>query len=221
MLMAMNKLPGGSAKQRCLSLWGRLQEWCTEQKVEERLQNMVLTMLKQPGKFPKLRSSAAQCRALVPFGLKLSRDLLDASDGMESTARHAMNHLSQCYVSLSDSSIFFADALREHSTKFALLYCALETTATNDWSWRVKPKLHMFLELCSEGSRPATFWTYRDEDFGGSVSRLSRRRGGPLRAKAFSSNLLQRFKCAQPVLRMLDWLAFFAAVMKRFTGSLV
>ena len=130
-------------------------------------------------KFSQTQASAAQCRALVPFGLKLSRDLLDASDGMESTARHAMNHLSQCYVSLSDSSIFFADALREHSTKFALLYCALETTATNDWSWRVKPKLHMFLELCSEGSRPATFWTYRDEDFGGSVSRLSRRRGGP------------------------------------------
>ena len=67
---------------------------------------------------------------------------------------------------------------------------------------RVKPKMHLFLELCIEGGKPATCWTYRDEDWGGSVAKMSRRRGGLLSTAAYSSNLLDRFRMQQPMIRM-------------------
>ena len=57
----------------------------------------------------------------------------------------------------------------------------------------MKPKLHLLLELGLEGSNPSSSWTYRDEDFGGSMAHLSRRRGGLLKPLPTSSNLLRRF----------------------------
>ena len=101
------------------------------------------------------------------------------------------------------SAIFAADVLLVKSTKFALLYVALEAAEPGDKIWRVKPKLHMLLEVCAEGSKPATFWSYRDEDYGGIVAKMSRRRRGLLSIASCSSNVLNRFKMATPVIRMV------------------
>ncbi len=69
--------------------------------------------------------------------------------------------------------------------------------------WKIKPKLHLFLELCSvETTKPSLCWNYRDEDFGGSVARLARRRGGLLSARAFSQNLILMWSL-QPMLRFV------------------
>jgi hypothetical protein len=69
--------------------------------------------------------------------------------------------------------------------------------------WKIKPKLHLFLELCSvERTRPSLCWNYRDEDFGGSVARLARRRGGLLSASAFSRNLILMWSM-QPMIRIV------------------
>ena len=54
--------------------------------------------------------------------------------------------------------------------------------------------MHLFLELCSSGTEPQKFWNYRDEDFGGSVARLARRRGGMLCCSSTSRVVLQKFK---------------------------
>ena len=70
-------------------------------------------------------------------------------------------------------------------------------------NWKVKPKLHLFLELCSDGSQPSKTWTYRDEDWGGSVARMARRRGCVLTLPSFSSAILERFKMQQPIVRLL------------------
>ena len=87
--------------------------------------------------------------------------------------------------------------------RFALQYVSLRNAHADDpKAWRIKPELHMFLELCSEGPHPAKFWNYRDEDWGGSVARMARRRGGELHALTFSTNVLSRFKVQQPVIRM-------------------
>ena len=162
--------------------------------MHERLEKLTPTMLKQNKKAPKLRGYAAQVRALVPFAKELAEELLSPLDPLENAARVGIYHLDQCYQALSASSIFSPDILVEHSTKFALQYVALETAHAGTRNWRIKPKLHMFLELCSEGSRPSLFWTYRDEDFGGTVSRLARRRGGLCSAHGMSTNFLQRFR---------------------------
>ena len=202
LLLLSKKSRGTNSQQRVADLWSRIQNWYQEHYIEDRLQNLVETMLKQPKKAPKLRASAAQCRALVPFALQEANRLLDDSVPEEAAANNAMFHLEQCYRALSRDSIFAADVLREHSTKFTLQFVALERYADDPKRWRVKPKLHLFLHLCSDGSRPALFWTYRDEDYGGSVSSRSRRRGGLLSAQAFSSNLLNRFRM-QPMIRTM------------------
>ena len=202
LLLLSTKYAGNNVKDRVAILWGKIQEFYNEFDVQDRLQNLVDTMLKQPKKAPKLRASAAQCRALVPFAYREANRALDDNAPEEAAAKQAMYHLHQCYQALTRESIFAADVLREHSTKFALQYVALERFATAETKrWRIKPKLHLFLHLCSDGSRPALFWTYRDEDYGGAVSSRSRRRGGLLSAQAFSHNLLSRFRM-QPMLRM-------------------
>ena len=57
----------------------------------------------------------------------------------------------------------------------------------------MKPKMHLFLGRGKAG---------RDEDWGGSVAKMARRRGGLLSTAAFSSNVLHRFRMQQPVIRM-------------------
>ena len=203
-IMFVSKMEGGSHATRVNALWDRVQQFYTEKSVGDRLHNLLPTMLKQPKKSPKLRGSAAQVRALVPFALKCAEDLLAGGSPAEIAALVGTRHLSECYKALSHESIFFADVLRENSIAFALQYCALEQFFEHPKAWRVKPKLHLFLEICSEGSKPALFWTYRDEDFGGSVSRLARRRGGLLSVRAFSNNLLQCFRMQQPMVRMVE-----------------
>ena len=200
--MLLPKLPGANMNARVGSLWTRVQRFYEEQGVGDRLQNLTLKMIKQSKKSPKLRGGAAHVRALVPLGLQLAQEYLSGGTPVEEAAFQGMRRLSECYKALSHDSVFASDVLRRNATEFGLQYCALEAFSGGTKVWRVKPKLHMFLELCSEGSKPATFWTYRDEDFGGSMSRMARRRGGLLSVRAFSANLLQRFRIHQPMLRI-------------------
>ena len=93
--------------------------------MEDRLQTLTEKMLKQEGKAPKLRGSAAVVRALVPFARELADELLDRSNPVEDAARCGIYHLHQCYLALSSTAIF-AEGVMNQSTKFALQYVALE-----------------------------------------------------------------------------------------------
>jgi len=172
----MTKLDGRSLKEKCRALWQKLQRWYNETKCEDQLQNLVVTMIRQPGKAPKLRCSAAQCRALIPFAAKLCVELLDANVPVEEAALSAMENLHQCYQALSSRSIFSSDLLSECSLKFA----------------------DAFVLGILYGRKQA-----RGRGFRGVCDRFSHRRGGLLSVKSFSTNLLQRFKMAQPVIRMV------------------
>lgn len=195
-LVKYRLLPGNTEQARCVDLWRRVQEFYVSQGVSDRLQNLTLGMLCKKKGSPKLRCSAAQCRALVPFVDMLLRqpDLLDSDNNVHLAMRTAAMNLHECYKALSSNSIFWEDILNTSSRKFAAQYVALEGAGLRESEWRVKPKLHLFLELCSDGSRPAMFWTYRDEDFGGSCAAWARRRGGLLSPGATSKTLLSRFK---------------------------
>ena len=50
------------------------------------------------------------------------------------------------------------------------------------------------MELCSGSTEPAKFWTYRDEDFGGSIAKQSKMRGMWKRLGAFAAHGLDMFK---------------------------
>jgi len=201
--LLITKIPGNNLKTRTATFWLRLQNWYKVRKIENRLQNLVPTMIQQPKKAPKLRASGAQVRALVPFALETAAALLRPGDPVEQAAMIGTRHLAACYNALSSDSVFPVDLMRVSSIQFALQYVGLEAFALDPKSWRIKPKLHVFLEVCSEGGRPAMYWNYRDEDWGGSLAKMSRRRGGVLSVKSFSQNVLDRFKIQQPAVRML------------------
>ena len=147
-----------------------------------------------------LRASAAQVRALVPFAKELTAELFADGSPREEAMRVAAANLASCYEGLSSGGD--GDLMRRCSINFAAQWLALER-AFDSGFFRVKPKLHLFLELCSEGGRPATCWTYRHEDFGGSCARMSRRRGGLLNPTATSKSLITRFRIKQPMVRVV------------------
>ena len=180
-------------------------KYCKDHGVPDHLDVLLHSNFAQPNKGFKLRASAAQCRFLVPFGLHLAEEVLSAEDPVESTIRNCARHLNNVYTTLSKRSIFFNDVAREESTKFALRYVALHDilNSKDNRAWRIKPKLHMFLHICSDGGKPSLCWNYRDEDWGGSVSRLCRRKGGVLSAQAMSSGCLIRFVADTPVYRIV------------------
>ena len=93
-----------------------------------------------------------------------------------------------------------AAELKEHSIKFALQYVGLHDVLNpgDDRLFRIKPKLHFFLHLCSDGGNPAMHWCYRDEDFGGSVAKAARRRGGMRKPSSTSMRVLTLLKISNP-----------------------
>ena len=176
--LVVRKFPGDNVSQRYDAMWNSIQEFYRQNKVGDQLQNLRPGMLKQSDKPPKLRASAAQRRALVPWVREVCSDKLNPNDPMEQAVQMGAYHLDQCYKSLSSGSILAKDFLKEHTTRFASLYVALGRMSANPLHWRPKPKLHLFLELGHMGGSPSMCWTYRDEDYGGMVARLARRRGG-------------------------------------------
>ena len=120
----------------------------------------------------------------------------------EAAAKTAAFHLHMCYQSLAESSVFRQEVLLNSSKAFALQYAALRD-CSQDPLWRVKPKMHLFLEMCSQDCRPNLFWTYRDEDFGGSLGHHSRMKGSWKRTDAYMKHALQLFALKNPEPRIV------------------
>ncbi len=195
-LGVLPKLPGPNQRAQVASLFGEMQQFYRRERTHSRFDALTLEMLCQRGKSPKLRGKAAECRLLVPFAKELSERFLSRHDPHEEAVRSVAAELNECYTCLTN---FNKEHLAASSRRFAALYIALEARAQGR-RWRVRPKLHLFLELCSfvaaEHGSPRNYWTYRDEDFGGQMSKMARRRGGKNTAAQTPLRLLQRF-CAR------------------------
>ena len=146
---------GRSKEKRCAELWRRIQAYYREHGVKDQLQNLSLSMICQEKKAPKLRGSAACVRAIVPCANELAQLLLFDGNPDQRAAKVGMAHLNKCYQALSAASIFSRDILAVNSRKFAAQYVALESFYADSKKWNVKPKLHLFLELCGDGSQPS------------------------------------------------------------------
>jgi hypothetical protein len=205
--LLLAKLEGDSEASRCRALFLEIQAYYRRVQPESRLDDLRPSMLGPAGKPPKLRAKAAEARFLVPFAKEAAERLLaqeargllpQVAHVQEATARQAACHLAACYDCLSQAT-YSPEALRENSRKFALLYVALER-ATPHPAWRVKPKLHLFQEMCELGTAcPSLCWSYRDEDFGGSLAQVSRRRGGSSSPAATAAALLAKFAAKHEV----------------------
>jgi hypothetical protein len=196
----MLKEAGNNLNEKCRNLWHQVAQYYAEFEIQDKLPFLRVSMLRKNQGSPKLRAKAAEARALVAFALRHSRSTLDDSIPIERAAKQAAEHLHCCYENLS-SEKFNRASMLEHSKKFLLLYAALEST-TPDPFWKIKPKFHIFAELCSSSSNPSFFWTYRDEDFGGYLASSSKRRGGKNTASSMAASVLNRFRAKEePYLR--------------------
>ena len=118
--------------------------------------------------------------------------------------KQAAKDLLNCYNSLHDSNHAFShNALYDSSKKFALQYGALHKAFGDGVAWRPMPKMHMFLELCAADTEPQKFWNYRDEDFGGSVSRQARMKGRWKNLTCYSRHALDFFRMKNPAPRIV------------------
>jgi hypothetical protein len=190
----LGKMPGQTQSAKCSSLFRLVQEFYRESNTQSRLDNLTLSMLAKPNSTPKLRSKAAEARALIPFALAAAQKLLDRGDAVEEAIITATSSLASCYQCLSHDS-YEPAVMREACKAFCLQLVALETRLPR--VFRVKPKLHLFQELCEMShNNPSMTWNYRDEEFGGSVSALGKRRGGANTAVSTAMNTLNRFRAS-------------------------
>ena len=198
-----DKLPGRNQEVRVRALWLRVLAFYNGPPVvTDRLSKLPNSWIQADGqKPPKLKGNASTTRALVPFAYTLAQELLDPADAKEEAMIVGADHLNRCYTCLSSNTYGWEEILARSSSAFVLQFGALQA-ASDGIHWRCKPKVHHFLELCASGGKPSLSWTYRDEDYGGSVAQCSRSRGGVLTPKLVSCNTLLRFKSSNPVPRL-------------------
>ena len=196
--------PAANIKARVQLLFDDMCAWYARENVPHSARLPCLTpgMIQASGKSPKLRCNAGTVRALVPYLREATLARLDGGQPLQAAVQQAATDLAECYDALHNDTIFHAFLLQRHSRLFALQYVALSHAHAGTRNWVLKPKLHMWLELCLEGGRPARFWSYRDEDYGGGVSRKAHRRGGRATVAALSSQVLESFRVKQPIIRI-------------------
>ena len=202
--MVLPKLPGNNKPARCKSLWLEMESYYEKYDVKDRMKGFSYNNLRSSMDLaPKLHGgNAASCRALIQFGHLLAQEHLDSNVPLEAAAKDAAYHLFLVYQTLSATTVFRHEVMEESSRKFALLYGSLRDLS-QDPLWRVKPKLHLFLEMCSEDCVPSLFWTYRDEDFGGSVGHQSKMRGSWCKTSAYMKHALDLFALKNQEPRMV------------------
>jgi len=197
---------GNNKKEQCASLYAEILAQYKMNGVEDRLDCLFPSLFEHSDGPYKLRCSAAKARALVPIACNLAQEMLDSRVPKFAAIKQAAFHLSQVYFALSANHPSPAATMAEHGLKFAVQYVALHDfcNGADSYAWRIKPKLHLFLHIVSDGTVPRLTWTYRDEDFGGSVARMARRRGNLLSSSCTSLNVLSRFKMENPCVRLVS-----------------
>ena len=200
---ACSFLPG-SATDSCRQLYLLMKDYYKRRGKQSRLDQLKPSMIwKENGKHARLRAKAGESRDLVDFGVELAQDLFQQQSLFHQTILQAALLLQVCYSQLSEST-FCRQTLQQSATRFALLYIALSEEAEQSGRrmFKLKPKLHLFLELAYSDIPPSAFWTYRDEDFGGLISRLAERRGGENTARATAAAVFQRFAAQEDLPRL-------------------
>ncbi|CAE7249813.1 unnamed protein product [Symbiodinium sp. CCMP2592] len=187
----------GNLQVACRELFFMIKEYYSANNVGSQLGELKPTMLKGKGKpYPKLRAKAAESRALVPFSEILAQAVLVPEDPFDNVLMKAASSFARCYDQLSKDS-FQPATLAQEAFEFASRYVDLNKEAERLGMklFKIKPKLHMFLELsyCCTCS-PSANWCYRDEDFAGKVAMAAFRRGGANTVRALAESYFLRWK---------------------------
>ena len=186
---------GRTRREQLQDLWCHIDAGYMRHPTSSRIDALTESMLNLSGNAPKLKVHAAECRGLVPVATGMAVHFLSAANTEGQTVLHCARALSACYDALSHTAEGAQQAMASASRRFCTLYVALERTTP---PFHVRPKLHMCQELLEmqPGTCPAKHWTYRDEDFGGSMAHLFRPRGGQRHEGTTGFQVLRKF-CAR------------------------
>ena len=95
---------------------------------------------------PKLRAKAAQARGLVPYAAFAAAEFMKSGFVDDTLVADMATELAVCYERLSPAK-FHREFLAFHRKRYCHL--AVEMERRHDGvSWRLKPKIHLFQELC-------------------------------------------------------------------------
>ena len=196
-------LPGKNKKVRRELLHTLIVAWYAKNGVKDRIVGLRSWGVQAPKSSPKLKANAACVRALIPFAHEASLDYLVQAKPTHAAMTHASKALLDCYNCLSSDSLNWRAELPRASKDFAIQFAALQAASTNKRDWKIKPKMHQFLEMCQGNSKPNMSWCYRDEDFGGSIAQLCRIKGGCWRnVSAYAGKMLLLFRTLNDVPRV-------------------
>ena len=196
------QLPGATVKDRTDALFRAINCYYEAYNVEDRIRSLRHSDFINGGadKANKLKCKAAEARALVPFLPKLAARFCNGADPYSEAVRTATQSLADCYR-LFDAP---GAALRASCRKFANAYASLNLSAPGA-HWHIKPKLHLFQELCEFCPRsPRLFWCYRDKTFGSACAKLALRRGGHDNPGHNAERVLLSWCCATPMIHPFD-----------------
>ena len=206
-VLLSEKLPGNNVDQRCKALHLRMKNYYKEYGIDSQMPLLKASMLYKDKKkssssaSPKLRAKAGEAKGLILFSLLQCTALLNNRDSFEAAVIQCAQHLHNCYQQLSQQ-VFEPSALHREALKFAALYVTLNQISVQQGRqlFKVTPKLHLFLEMTFDPkASPSTGWTYRDEDWGGQMSELARRRGGNLTCLAVAQAMFHKFAALHQV----------------------
>ena len=190
---AIAKAPGANRPSKVQHLHSLLIEYYQRKNPSSRLDTLTYTMIRAPGKLPKLRGKAAEVRGLVPFGRELAERFFALDNDFEGCMIAVARELEAMYLHLDH---FEPTALSASSRKVAGLWVCLEAHSEGGL-WRFRPKGHLMQELAEftapRRGCPRDCWCYRDADFMGRTASASRSRGGANSPATVSLRVLHRF----------------------------
>ena len=187
----LGKFPGNRASQ-VAALFLKIKDFYARNGTQDKIGNLTEKMIRNSAtQSPKLKTRAAETRALVPWACEICEDLLDPADNFEAGIRFVMRYLLESYKCLSRAS-FEPRHFQDMCFKFLMQYHALEIIAP-EYTWFLKPKFHSMAELALSTDNPSMNWVYRGEECGGTLARLGRSRGSVQTPWSVSSKVLQKF----------------------------
>ena len=98
------KYPQATKTERYAALYQDIKEFYEDEQVGDRLDCLLPTFVERADGY-KLKCSAAECRALVPFGYRLANELCDLNDPVEQAIYFAAFHLNEVYKTLSSTCL--------------------------------------------------------------------------------------------------------------------
>jgi hypothetical protein len=198
--LVLEGLAGNNKEKRLALLWTAIRDYYRKAKPTSRLGALTLEMFEKSGTSSKLRAKGGETRGLLPFAAEFSKEVAEYHQTTHwKTVAAVFDLLFKC-AQLCSARPFDQDSLKDHCRKLCLLWSGLEREAQASGSkeWNMKPKAHMFQELCEFVSQdmgtPEHFWTYKDESWCGIIAKSAKKRGGQNNAATIGARLLQRYR---------------------------